>query len=126
MTFDTDVLIWCLRGNPRAAKIINAADSRATSVVSYMELIQGARNRREATLIRSFLKDVGFQTFPLTEAIGHRAVVYIEEYALKAGLMLADALVAGTAVETREPLCTGNGKHFRCITELDLKVFKPE
>ena len=126
MIFDTDVLIWCLRGNPRAAKVIDSAESRAISVVSYMELMQGARDRREATMIRSFLKDLGFQTLPLTEAVGHRATVYIEEYALKSGLMLADALVAGTAVEAHEPLCSGNAKHFRSITELELKAFKPQ
>lgn len=126
MIFDTDVLIWCLRGNPRAAKAIDSADRRAISVVSYMELMQGARDRREAGPIRSFIKDAGVLTLPLTEAVGHRATVYIEEYALKSRLMLADALVAGTAVEAREPLCSGNGKHFRSIAELELKVFKPE
>ncbi len=126
MIFDTDVLIWCLRGNPRAAKVIDSAESRSISVVSYMELLQGARDRREGAMIRSFLKDLGFQTLPLTEAVGHRATIYIEEYALRSGLMLADALVAGTAVEAHEPLCSGNGKHFRSIAELELKVFKPE
>jgi predicted nucleic acid-binding protein len=125
MIFDTDVLIWCLRGNSRAAKVIEMADSRAISVVSYMELIQGARDRRELGLIRSFLKDVGFQMLPLTEAIGHRAAVYMEEYALKSALALADALLAGTAVESHEALCSGNAKHFRSITELELKVFRP-
>jgi predicted nucleic acid-binding protein len=126
MIFDTDVLIWCLRGNRRAAKVIDSAESRALSVVGCMELIQSARDRREAALIRSFLKDVGFQTLPLTEAISHRATVYIEEYALKSGLMLADALVAGTAVEAHETLCSGNAKPFRSIAELELRVFKPQ
>lgn len=126
MVFDTDVLIWYLRGNPRAAKVIDSADSRAVSAVSYWELMQGARDRREVTMIRSFLKGLGFQTLPITEAVSHRATVYIEECALKSGLRLADALVAGTAVENHEPLCSGNGKHFRSITELELKVFKPE
>lgn len=126
MIFDTDVLIWCLRGNPRAAKAIESTESRAISVVSYMELIQGARDRRELAMIRSFLKDVGFQTLPLTESIGHRAAVYMEEYTLKSSLALADALVAGTAVEAHEPLFSANAKHFRSITELELKVFRPE
>lgn len=125
MIFDTDVLIWCLRGNVRAARVIEGAEDRALSVVNYMELIQGARDRREVGLIRSFLKDLGFRTLPLTEAVGHRAAVYMEEYSLKSGLSLADALVAGTAVETHEPLCTGNAKHFRSLGELELKVFKP-
>ena len=125
MIFDTDVLIWCLRGNAKAARVIEAAEDRAISIVNYMELIQGARGRREMSLIRSFLKDLDFRTLPLSEAIGHRAAVYMEEYTLKSGLALADALVAGTAVEAHEPLCTANAKHFRSLTELELKVFRP-
>ena len=125
MIFDTDVLIWFLRGNPKAAKEIEMTPDRVISVVTYMELLQGARDRREAGLIRSFLKDFGFVTHPLSESIGHRATVYIEEYALKSGLMLADALVAGTAVESHQSLCTGNRKHFRHVVELNLVLFKP-
>jgi len=47
MLFDTDVLIWALRGNARAAAAIDGADNLQLSVVSYMELIRGARNKRE-------------------------------------------------------------------------------
>ncbi len=125
MIFDTDVLIWCLRGNERAARAVQEAGTRAVSVVGYMELIQGTRDRRELGLIRSFLKDLGFRTLPLTEAIGYRAAVYMEEYTLKSALALADALVAATAVEAQQPLFSGNAKHYRAITELDLKVFRP-
>lgn len=126
MIFDTDVLIWCLRGNTKAALVVERSSGRRLSVVSYMELIQGARDRREMTMIRSFLKDLEFQTLPLSESIGHRAAVYMEEYTLKSALALADALVAGTAVEAQERLCSGNAKHFRSIAELELKVFRPE
>jgi predicted nucleic acid-binding protein len=49
----------------------------------------------------------------------------IGDDASKSARGVADALVAGTAVEAHEPHCTGNAKHFRSITELELKVFKP-
>lgn len=125
MIFDTDVLIWCLRGNPRAASVLRGSHRRGLSVVSYMELLQGARDRKEMGLIRSFLGDLDFQTWPLSEAIGHRASIYLEEYTLKAGLTMADALIAATAVEADVPLCTGNIKHFRAIAELRLSAFRP-
>ncbi|MCG3196258.1 MAG: type II toxin-antitoxin system VapC family toxin [Candidatus Omnitrophica bacterium] len=126
MLFDTDILIWCLRGNPRAARVVDSDSMRATSVVNVMELLQGSRDRKEVGLIRSFLKDLGFEVIPLTENIGHRALVYVEEYALKSGLHVADALVAATAVERQAILCSGNLRHYRAISELEVKGFRAE
>jgi predicted nucleic acid-binding protein len=125
MLFDTDVLIWVFRGNPRAAKLLEAADERSLSVVSYMELLQGARDGREAKAIRSFLADFGFSTVPLSENIGHRASIYMEQHGLKTALGVADALLAATAVENRLTLCTANQKHYKPIDELPIKLFRP-
>lgn len=124
--FDTDVLIWALRGNTRAARAIDGAHPRQVSVVSYMELVQGARDKREIRLLRSFLMDLGFDVLPLTENIGHRASVYMEEFALKSGLTMADALLASTAVENQSPLCSANVKHLRAISEMELMIFRPQ
>lgn len=125
MLFDTDVLIWYLRGNAKAAKMIQESPQRAISAVVYMKLLQGARDKREIKTIRTFLKEAGFETLPLTENIGHRASVYMEEYCLKAGLCMADALLAATAVENQRTLCTANKKHYKSITEIELKIFRP-
>lgn len=125
MLFDTDVLIWYLRGNEKAARVLENADSRELSIVSYMELLQGARNNKETKVIRSFLKDLNFESLPLTENIGHRASVYMEEYCLKVDMCLADALLAATAVENHLVLSTGNKKHYKSITEIEMKVFRP-
>ncbi|MEW6262601.1 MAG: type II toxin-antitoxin system VapC family toxin [Thermodesulfobacteriota bacterium] len=125
MLFDTDVLIWVFRGSARAAAAIDAEEERNISVVNYLELIQGARDKRELRLIRSFLKDLGFDVIPLSENIGHRASVYIEEYTLRTGLRLADALVAATAVEHQLTLLSAETKHYRPISELKLKAFRP-
>ncbi len=123
MIFDTDIFIWIQRGNHKAAKLVEEDDNRLLSLQTYLELLQCAENRRQHELTRRFLKDFGFRVLPLTENIGHRAAVYIETYALSHGLRAGDAIVAATAAENGETLCTGNGKHFKNIPDLSLKVF---
>ena len=126
MLFDTDVIIWALRGNTRAARMIDRADRLVFSVVSYMELLQGARNKRDLRLTKAFLVDLGFHLVPLSENIGHRASIYLEEYALKSNLGVPDALIAATAAENETVLCTGNAKDYRAIADIEIKVFRPE
>ena len=126
MLFDTDVLIWALRGSLKAAKEINEDSNRFISAVSYMELMQGARNKQEQTLIKRFLSQLGFIVLPITEAVSHRATIFIEENALKSGMQLADALVFATACENSLTLCSANKKHFDGLDSLDAKVFVPD
>ena len=52
---DTDVLIWYLRGNERAYKVIENLDSFSISVITYMELVQGMRNKKELNSLRQAL-----------------------------------------------------------------------
>jgi predicted nucleic acid-binding protein len=125
MLFDTDVLIWVLRGSAKVAGFVDEARDRHLSVVTLMELLQGARDRREMLLLKRFAADLGFRTLPLTENIGHRAVVYMEEHGLSSGLRVADALIAATAAENNLTLCSGDRSHYRAISELVLKPFRP-
>ena len=125
MLFDTDVIIWALRGNHKAGGAIDASPSLHLSAVSYMELIKGARDKRDQKKIQAFLRDLGFEQLPVTSGICHRAVIYMEEFALSAGLELADALIAATACEHGLELCTANAKHYRVVADLGLQVFRP-
>lgn len=106
MLFDTDIFIWIQRGNRKAAHLIEAEEERLLSVQTYMELLQAATNRLQHEYTKGFLTDFGFHILPLTENIGHRAAVYIEEYALSHGLRAGDAIVAATAAENDLVLCT--------------------
>ena len=125
MLYDTDVLVWAMRGSKKAADVINRDEERIISAISYMELMQGSRNNRELLMNKSLLKKSGFTILPVNEAISHRAMVFIEEYALKSGLHLTDALIFATACEHSLTLCSGNEKHFRDIPLLDTMIFKP-
>jgi predicted nucleic acid-binding protein len=124
MLFDTDVIVWAWRRNPGAVNAVNGAKSRAISVVTSMELLQGAGDKREARAIKLSLLQLGMRVLPLAENIGTRALAYIDEYSLSDGLELADALIAATAIEANEPLISANYRHFRCIKGLTLEVLK--
>ena len=108
-----------------AALAIDNAARRLVSVQSLMELVQGARDKDDLRIIRRFLAELDFRVLPLTENIGHRSLVYVEEYGLSAGLRAGDAIIAATAVENALPLMSANAKHFRPIKELELVVFRP-
>ena len=125
MIFDTDILIWCFRGKRSALETIASERERALSIVSFMELVQGARSLGEVREIRRFLRDNTFRILPLDEAMSHLAASLMEAHALKSGLQVADALIAATARETGEILATGDVRHFRPIAGLRLKAFRP-
>ena len=125
MLFDTDILIWIQRGSHRAAGLVEKEEERRISVLTYMELLQGASNKRQHEHILDFLREFGFHVLPHNENIGHRAAIYIEEYSLSHGLRSGDAIIAATATEKGLTLCTSNLKHYRPIKELKLRVFKP-
>ena len=126
MIFDSDVMIWAFRGNPRALKAIDDADSRAISSVTYMELLQGVRNKVEMREMKRFFSKLSFSTLPITANISNRAAAIMEETALKSDLGVCDALIFATACEAGETLLSGNKKHFKEVALLNAVEFKPE
>jgi hypothetical protein len=122
--FDTDILIWVQRRNLRAARLVDRAANRYISVFSYMELMQGAQNKEQHRHTKDFLITFGFEVLPLTENIGHRAAIYIEEYTISHGIRAGDAIIAATAVENNLMLISSDQKHFSAVKDLKLKLFK--
>ena len=125
MIFDTDIFIWVQRGNEKAAKLMEESDEKFLSVHTYMELLQCAKNKTQHKYVKIFLSTFDFIVLPLTENIGHRASIYIEEYTLSSALRSGDAIIAATAVENNLILASSNSKHFKEIRELQFKAFNP-
>lgn len=123
--FDIDILIWVQRGNEKAAKLIDSDEDKYISIQSYMELLQGAKNKIHHKYIKDFFTDFKFKVLPLTENIGHRALIYVAEYSLSSNMRAGDAIIAATAIENNIILVSSNVKHFKVVKELQLKVFKP-
>lgn len=122
---DTDVLIWYLRGNMAATRLLDSLDGWALSAVTYMELAQGCRDNRELSLLQRDLAGRGAKVLPLDTRISDRAISLIETLALSNGLRLADALIAATGLVRELPLVTANVKHFVAIDELRVNRFTP-
>lgn len=124
MLFDTDVLIWIQRGNLKAARLLERTIDRTISMQTFLELMQCSSDRQQQRYAKAFIADFQIQVLPLSENIGHRASVYIEQFSLSHGIRAGDALIAATAVEHGLTLCSANVKHFRMIPDLDFKPFK--
>lgn len=125
MIFDTDIFIWVQRGNKNAAKLMENSEERYLSIQTYMELLQCAKNKTQHKHVKDFLASFFFNVLPLTENIGHRASIYVEEYTLSNSVRSGNAIIAATAVENNMTLSSSNKKHFSTIKELKLKVFRP-
>ena len=125
MIFDTDIFIWVQRGSEKAARLMQRVENKFLSVQTYMELLQCAQNKTQHKYVKDFISSFGFMVLPLTENIGHRASIYIEEYTLSSGLRSGDAIIAATAVENNLTLVSSNARHFNVIKDLELKAFKP-
>lgn len=122
---DTDVLIWLFRGRESARRAIDKVATVELSAITYMELVQGMRNKDEFRMLRRTVYEHGWRVLPLTENVSHRATVYIETYALSHGMKLADALVAASAVESGTLLMTANVKHYKVVPDVELVRYKP-
>lgn len=122
---DTDVFVWYLRGNARAAAAIEAASGVSVSVITYLELVQGARSKREAGWLRATLAGLDAKLVQVNELISASAMFYVERYFHSHRLEFPDALIAATAVSAGAPLLTGNSKHYRAVTELEVRPFRP-
>ncbi|WP_293405049.1 type II toxin-antitoxin system VapC family toxin [Polaromonas sp.] len=122
---DSDVLIWFMRGNPKAVAALEGAGDWYISAVSYMELVQGCRNKTELKAIQKAFKSGEEDILPLTQDISSLACTLVEKYSLSHSVYLADALIAATALQHDLPLLTANTKHFSAITSLKVKAFRP-
>jgi len=121
---DTDALIWITRKDPQASIFLDSLnDDLAISDVTYMKLIQGAKNPREAQAIDKTLKNMEVLSLPITIGISEHAVSLVRRYFHSHSMQFADALIAATALEHGFALATGNVKHFDVVEGLQLRPF---
>ena len=125
MLIDTDVIIWYMRGNDNARDYLNSNPRFRLSVIVYMELVQGMRNKQELQALRRALRNWKAEIIYINEEISSKAMFYVEQHYLSHSMYLADALIGATAVTHGLPLTTGNYKHYKIIKDLDITKFVP-
>ena len=118
---DTDILIDATAQNADAIDCLKHFEGKSTLVVSAvteLELLVGCRNKIELQNTDRLLER--FQVVPLNEQISNGAVGLIRKYRLSHGLLLADALIAATALVVDCEFVSKNQRDYRFVYDLKL------
>lgn len=124
VVIDTDILVDVGRGVDEASSFLAGLEKEsqlALSAITQMELIVGCRNKIELQRVDSFLRR--FRVIPVTETVTDKAVELLRQFRLSHGLLIADALIAATAVQWGLPLVSKNQRDYRFIDELELMPY---
>lgn len=118
---DTDVLIDVSRNNEAAIDFLDQlGDPWSISIITALELIVGARNKKEVAQIDRLV--AVYSAIPLTEEIGNSSYGLLRQFAKSHGLRVFDSLIAATALEENLTLLSKNKKHFKMIGNLNLEI----
>jgi hypothetical protein len=121
---DTDILIDAGRGIQQAVdclKDIKSNSSLAISAITQMELMVGCRNKLELQKLDKFLKQ--FQVVKVNENITDHSIELLRRYRLSHGLLIADSLIAATALSLNLPLLSKNQRDYQFIKGLNLLAY---
>ena len=123
---DTDILIYSLKGRERVQEQfrMHAHQSKAISVVSYGELLYGARKSSSPTRNLSLVQGISetFPMLPVTPAVTEGFATVKAELELQGNrLEDFDLLIAATALTHNLVLVTNNQKHFSRVPGLDIE-----
>ncbi|MBL7987097.1 MAG: type II toxin-antitoxin system VapC family toxin [Chlorobi bacterium] len=118
---DTDILIDVGRGVKTSVDVVKHITDESTiaiSIVTQMELVIGCRNKSELQKLNKFLKN--FQIISLDVEISKNALELLKKFRLSHGLLIADSLIAATALTYNLPLATRNVRDFKFIPKIQL------
>ncbi|OGG49979.1 MAG: twitching motility protein PilT [Candidatus Handelsmanbacteria bacterium RIFCSPLOWO2_12_FULL_64_10] len=121
---DTDILIDAGRDVNEAVAClqhIEQQSSPAISLITQMELMVGCSNKIELRKMERFL--LRFQVIKLNEQISDVAIDLLRCYRLSHGLLLADGLIAASALSLDVPFITKNQRDYRFIKGLHLLAY---
>jgi predicted nucleic acid-binding protein len=103
---DSDILLDFLDGHAAAAREIARYHECCISIISWMEVLAGARTEADEDIRRGFLAH--FRVVPLTAEVAEEAVNLRRGHRLK----LPDAIIWASAITEKCLLVSRNMKHF--------------
>jgi predicted nucleic acid-binding protein len=118
---DTDILTDTSRNKSEAITYLQnlqVTSTLAISAVTQMELIVGCTNKADLRKAENFLKQ--FSIIKIDQDISDKSVELLKFYRLSHGLLIADSLIAATAIVWDYPLATKNQRDYKFIQELKL------
>lgn len=120
---DTDIVIKIFRGDKEKRELLQSIQGElGLSVITAMELMNGAKSRKREFEVSKAVK--AYFLFPLTNNIGIKAFAIVKKYHLAYSVLVADAIIAATAIDSRLKLYTDNVNDYSFIEELEL--YKPQ
>lgn len=117
---DTNIIIEIYKSNDHIIKIIDRInkDDLAISIITFAELIYGARNKAEQQKIIKSLNSI--QILDITPIISKTFRRLMENFSLSHSLSIPDALIAATSINNNAELFTLNIKDFKYIENIKL------
>lgn len=88
---DTNILVDYLKGEKRAKQELSLYEEPAISLITWMEILIGAEEKEQESLLRSFLHR--FRIIEINQDIAERAVILRRTHHIK----IPDALIWATA-----------------------------
>jgi len=119
---DTCVIIDYMNGHsPELNDLLNNDAILFINSIIEMELLQGARDKKELQIIKKKLHS--FRLLTMQQDIFDLATQYICDYRLSHSLALPDAVIGATAIFYQMPLRTYNQKDFKFLPDIQLAEF---
>lgn len=117
---DTCEFVDLLRGKEEAVEVLSNLEGAVVSFVTYGELLQGVRNKKEMRGVEGVMR--GYVIEWGGEMVTKRAIRILKSHYHADGIEFLDAIIAALALERNLILVTENTKHFRRIGDLKVKT----
>lgn len=117
---DTNVFLRIFKGDSEVADFIADLEIAIDATI-YIECIQGSKSNQEKQKIKQVLDNLPL--FVFSREISETAIDLIDQYSNSHGLLIADALIASTAINYDLTVVTYNVRDFHFVDSL--KMLEP-